>query len=253
MNPWAAAMATWSSSLVRPPLAFRAASTSSPARRSPANAAASAASVGRRVLRFAGLRRLVAHWPVVCRTQRPKVARPGRDLSLALKLLPSPARHIAVNRTRSPASKGSPPCSASSPVPPSRRRDRRRGVTRPRHGAARHHAPRHGGADRDGGDRRARTGRPQSVEFVDESGSPLANITVVTVEPAWTGFGEDDEPESGHEYLRITVLVESRSPRGCSRSTKTTSSSRTSTGSSPPATSSPPPSRPPPIRNRSRM
>ncbi len=28
----------------------------------------------------------------------------------------------------------------------------------------------------------------QSVDFVDESGSPLAALTVVAVEPAWTGF-----------------------------------------------------------------
>jgi hypothetical protein len=54
----------------------------------------------------------------------------------------------------------------------------------------------------------------QSVEFVDESGSPLAALTVVAIEPAWTGFAEGDEPESGHEYLRITILVESRSARG---------------------------------------
>ena len=37
---------------------------------------------------------------------------------------------------------------------------------------------------------------------------------MVAVEPAWAGFAEGDEPESGHEYLRITILVESRSPRG---------------------------------------
>jgi hypothetical protein len=57
-------------------------------------------------------------------------------------------------------------------------------------------------------------GGTPSVEFVDESGSPLAALTVAAIEPAWTGFGEGDEPESGHEYLRITIVVESRSARG---------------------------------------
>jgi hypothetical protein len=54
----------------------------------------------------------------------------------------------------------------------------------------------------------------QPVVVVDVSGSPVAAITVVSTEPAWTGFGEGDEPQSGHEYLRVTVAVESRSPRG---------------------------------------
>jgi hypothetical protein len=53
-----------------------------------------------------------------------------------------------------------------------------------------------------------------AVVVVDESGSELAALTVANVEPAWAGFGENDEPESGHEYLRVTVVVESRSPRG---------------------------------------
>lgn len=53
-----------------------------------------------------------------------------------------------------------------------------------------------------------------AVVVVDENGGELAAITAPTVEPAWTGFGEDDEPQSGFEYLRVTVVVESRSPRG---------------------------------------
>lgn len=53
-----------------------------------------------------------------------------------------------------------------------------------------------------------------TVVVVDETGSELAALTASAVEPAWVGFGEGDEPESGHEYLRVTVVVESRSPRG---------------------------------------
>jgi hypothetical protein len=53
-----------------------------------------------------------------------------------------------------------------------------------------------------------------AVVVVDESGSELAALTVTDTEPAWTGFGEGEEPESGYEYLRVTVVVESRSPRG---------------------------------------
>ena len=53
-----------------------------------------------------------------------------------------------------------------------------------------------------------------AVVVIDESGSELAALTVTHAEPAWTGFGEGDEPESGYEYLRVTVVVESRSPRG---------------------------------------
>ncbi len=53
-----------------------------------------------------------------------------------------------------------------------------------------------------------------AVVVLDESGSELAAISVPSVEPAWAGFGEGAEPESGHEYLRLTVVVESRSPRG---------------------------------------
>ena len=53
-----------------------------------------------------------------------------------------------------------------------------------------------------------------AVVVVDESGSELAALTVTDAEQAWTGFGEGSEPESGYEYLRVTVVVESRSPRG---------------------------------------
>jgi len=49
---------------------------------------------------------------------------------------------------------------------------------------------------------------------LDESGSENAAISVAKVEPAWTEFGEGSEPASGYEYLRLTVVIESRSPRG---------------------------------------
>lgn len=53
-----------------------------------------------------------------------------------------------------------------------------------------------------------------AVVVVDESGSELAALTVSNAEQAWTGYGENNDPASGHEYLRVTVVVESRSPRG---------------------------------------
>ena len=53
-----------------------------------------------------------------------------------------------------------------------------------------------------------------AVVVVDESGGEIAALTVTSAEQGWDGFAEGDEPESGHEYLRITVVVESRSPRG---------------------------------------
>lgn len=54
----------------------------------------------------------------------------------------------------------------------------------------------------------------EPVDVVDDSGSPVAAITVTSVEPAWTGFGEYPLPDVGYEYLRVTVVVESRTPRG---------------------------------------
>jgi hypothetical protein len=53
-----------------------------------------------------------------------------------------------------------------------------------------------------------------AVVVVDESGSELAALTVTNAEEGWEGFGEGNEPESGHEYVRVTIVVESRSPRG---------------------------------------
>jgi hypothetical protein len=53
-----------------------------------------------------------------------------------------------------------------------------------------------------------------AVVVVDESGSEVAALTVTNAEQGWVGFGEGNEPESGHEYVRVTIIVESRSPRG---------------------------------------
>jgi len=54
----------------------------------------------------------------------------------------------------------------------------------------------------------------RAVPVVDSSGTPVASVTLGDVEPAWTGFAEGDEPDSGFEYLRITVVVESLTTRG---------------------------------------
>jgi hypothetical protein len=54
----------------------------------------------------------------------------------------------------------------------------------------------------------------EPVVVVDDTGSPVAAISVVSVEPGWTGYGEYPIPDVGFEYLRVTLVVESRTPRG---------------------------------------
>jgi hypothetical protein len=54
----------------------------------------------------------------------------------------------------------------------------------------------------------------EAVVVVDDTGSPVAAISVTSVEQAWTGYGDYPVPDVGFEYLRVTVLVESRTPRG---------------------------------------
>ncbi|CAN5689535.1 hypothetical protein BH24ACT5_BH24ACT5_08900 [soil metagenome] len=51
------------------------------------------------------------------------------------------------------------------------------------------------------------------VHYVDESGDVLATIVVESAEPTWTGFAEGDEPDSGKEYLRVVVTVQSEGAR----------------------------------------
>jgi hypothetical protein len=43
----------------------------------------------------------------------------------------------------------------------------------------------------------------------DDSGNPVASVTLVGVEPAWSDYEEGNDPEAGREYVRVTVLVES--------------------------------------------
>jgi hypothetical protein len=73
-------------------------------------------------------------------------------------------------------------------------------------------APAGSDAPPDTGATGALAGEP--VVVVDDTGSPVAAISVASVEPAWTGFGEYPVPDVGFEYLRVTVVVESRTPRG---------------------------------------
>lgn len=43
----------------------------------------------------------------------------------------------------------------------------------------------------------------------DDEGNPIAAITASVADTAWTDYPEDEEPESGREYVRMTVTVES--------------------------------------------
>ena len=43
----------------------------------------------------------------------------------------------------------------------------------------------------------------------DDSGNPVASVTLVGVEPAWSDYEEGNDPEAGREYVQVTVLVES--------------------------------------------
>lgn len=54
----------------------------------------------------------------------------------------------------------------------------------------------------------------EPVVYLDESGNERGTFTVAGIEPGWTGYAEGEEPDSGAEYLRITVVVESRIARG---------------------------------------
>lgn len=54
----------------------------------------------------------------------------------------------------------------------------------------------------------------EPVIVVDRNGAELAAMTVVEVEPGWTGHEEYRTPDAGNEYTRVTVLIESRIPRG---------------------------------------
>lgn len=48
----------------------------------------------------------------------------------------------------------------------------------------------------------------------DESGEPIATITVLGTEMQWSDYAEGSEPDEGNEYVRVTVDVESTVTEG---------------------------------------
>ncbi len=48
----------------------------------------------------------------------------------------------------------------------------------------------------------------------DESGEPVATITVVGTQTEWTEYAEGAEPDEGHEYVQVTVDVASTVTEG---------------------------------------
>lgn len=53
-----------------------------------------------------------------------------------------------------------------------------------------------------------------SVEYIDEAGNTIAVFTVTSVERDWSDHSEWYAPQSGNEYVRIAVTVDSRIGRG---------------------------------------
>jgi hypothetical protein len=53
-----------------------------------------------------------------------------------------------------------------------------------------------------------------TVTYIDESGNPMATVTIDDVERGWKDFGEYDEPDAGNEYVAMTVTVTSEVGRG---------------------------------------
>ncbi len=49
----------------------------------------------------------------------------------------------------------------------------------------------------------------EPATIYDESGNRVATVTVTGAELAWTDYEEGNDPESGREYVRVTVSVES--------------------------------------------
>jgi hypothetical protein len=49
----------------------------------------------------------------------------------------------------------------------------------------------------------------EPATIYDESGNAVATLTVTGTEVAWTDYEEGNDPESGREYVRVTVSVES--------------------------------------------
>jgi hypothetical protein len=50
--------------------------------------------------------------------------------------------------------------------------------------------------------------------IVDESGAPLAQVTVLGVDPDWQDYPEWNAPDSDSQYIQVMLRVESLSARG---------------------------------------
>jgi len=50
-----------------------------------------------------------------------------------------------------------------------------------------------------------------TATIYDDDDAAVATVSVGSVEAGWTGYGDDDAPDEGHEYLRMSVLVTSES------------------------------------------
>ena len=55
----------------------------------------------------------------------------------------------------------------------------------------------------------AAAGDTAPATVYDESGEPVATITVIGTELQWTDYAEGAEPDEGNEYVRVTVDVAS--------------------------------------------
>ena len=61
------------------------------------------------------------------------------------------------------------------------------------------------------------TGDPavgDTVTYIDESGNPVATISVDNVERGWQDFDEFYEPDAGMDYVALTLTVNSEVGRG---------------------------------------
>jgi hypothetical protein len=53
----------------------------------------------------------------------------------------------------------------------------------------------------------AGSGSAAPATIYNDDRNPVATVTVGSTEVGWTGYGEDDAPDEGNEYLRMTVTV----------------------------------------------
>jgi hypothetical protein len=49
----------------------------------------------------------------------------------------------------------------------------------------------------------------ETATVYDESGNPVAAITVIGTETGWSDYQEGDEPDEGRDYVRVVVNVDS--------------------------------------------